>query len=224
MDDKISEFELNQKTDLMAVKCECPQCGDRYLHGVPHVQVPCGKCGITYRTDFKQSIYTKKARHILSKLAYKNALKITATNKYEADITLIRQHFIEMHNWEITEITSSTEEHRRCQKCGVCFTCYTCIDCQESFKPDKSKRKKKCPHCNSTNVTRSYFSSVVTKEERRGRLCPFCNSTKVRMTRTTNKTKCHICGSDELSEARRDTKFSFIISRKKAYKRENVRR
>ena len=221
-DEELDILELNQKSDLLAVGCKCPQCGDKYLHGVPYVQVPCNKCGITYRTDFEQDIYTKKARQLLSKISFKNGVIIRADDKYESAIVNIRQHFIEQACWDVSEIERNNEEYKRCLQCGICFDCYTCKSCGLPFKKDKNKRKQTCPKCKSNKFVKTYFDKVTMSKNKEIKLCPHCNSDIVRMTRTKNKTKCHICSSRKLTDKRTNIIFQVTIKRKKAYKRENV--
>ena len=216
-------FKFSQKTDLISANCQCPQCGNKYLFGVPYVNIPCKKCGITFRTDFAQDIYTKKARQLLSILSFKNSLTIKADAEYEDSLIYVRQHFIEQHCWDITEIQNSEEEYRRCLSCGVCFNCYTCKDCGKAFQHDINKRKQVCPTCKTNNFVKTYFKEVHVNDKNKDiKLCPHCNSDKIRMTRTENKTKCHACNSNKLTEKKTKNTYRFTVSRKKAYRRENV--
>src|SRR3990167_7825673 len=160
-----SVFELNQKTDLISTECQCPNCGNKYLFGVPYVNVPCKKCGITFRTDFNQDIYTKKARQLLSVISFKNSLSIKADGKYEGSLIHIRQHFMEQHCWDISEIVRGEEEYRRCHSCGVCLNCFTCKKCGKAFHPDTNKRKQTCPTCKSSNFVNTYFKQVLANEK-----------------------------------------------------------
>lgn len=220
-DDDMDLLELNQKTDLMAVQFQCPQCGDKYVHGIPYVQVPCGRCGITYKTDFVQDIYTKKARQLLSKISFKNGVIIRADEKYESSLIHIRQHFIEMHCWDISNIQRHNEEYSLCQKCGICFNCYTCEECNEPFQKNVNRRKQVCPKCKSDKFKKTHFKEVI-KNSKGDKMCPHCKLDKIRMTRTHNKKTCHVCGSDKLTDAKKNIIFEFTIKRKKAYRRENV--
>lgn len=223
LNNDLETLELNEKSNLIAVDCKCPNCGDKYLHGVPYVIVPCKKCGSTYKTDFNQDIYTKKARQLLSKLSYKNGIIIKATNKYEGAIIHIRQHFIEQHCWEVSEITKSTEEYRRCLCCGVCLNCYTCKIDGTTFERDRNRRKQQCPKCKKSNFVKTYFKMAKCSDENKEIvLCPHCGSDNIRMTRTKNKTQCHSCTSKKLSEKKTNTVYEIIIERKKAYRRENI--
>lgn len=216
-------LELNRRSDLLAVDCRCTVCGDRYVHGVPYVNVPCGKCGNTFRTDFEQDIYTKKARQLLSKLSFRNSLIIKAEEKYESSLIHMRQHFIEQHCWDISEIKRIVEEYKRCLQCGVCFNCYTCKNCGKAFEKDKNKRKQICPHCRNDNFVKTYFKEVMVSDKNKDiKLCPYCKSDNIKMSRTVNKSKCHICGSRKLTDKKVNTIFEFRIDRKKAYRRENV--
>lgn len=216
-------FELNEKSDLLAANCQCPQCGNKYLFGVPYVQVPCKRCGITFRTDFEQDIYTKKARQLLSKISFKNSLAIKADERYESSLIHIRQHFIEMHCWDVSGIDRKNEEYKRCLACGICLNCYTCKDCGKAFQHDQNKRKQTCPTCRTNNFVKTYFKEVnVNAKNKEIRMCPHCNSDKIRMTRTKNKIKCHACNSRKLTEQKVNVNYYFTVSRKKAYRRENV--
>lgn len=220
-EDNIELLELNQKSDLIAIQCQCPQCGDKYVHGIPYVNVPCGKCGITYRTDFAQDIYTKKARQLLSKISFKNGLIVRADEKYESSLIHIRQHFIEMHCWDVSEIQKSNEEYSMCQSCGICFNCYACSSCSEHFQRNVNRRKQACPKCKSDKFNKSNFKEVAVGDKK-GKLCPYCKSDKIKMTRTRNKTMCHVCNSKNMTDKRTNTIYEFRIDRKKAYRRENV--
>ena len=220
-DDNIEIFELNQKSDLMAIQCQCPQCGDKYVYGIPYVQVPCNKCGITYRTDFMQDIYTKKARQLLSKISFKNGLLVKADEKYESSLIHIRQHFIEMHCWDVTEIQRNNEEYSNCQSCGICFNCYTCHDCDTPFKKNINRRKQECPKCKSDKFDKTRFKEIALNEKKE-KVCPHCKSGNIKMSRTRNKTMCHVCNSKNLTEKKKNIVFEFTIQRKKAYRRENV--
>ena len=216
-------LELNRKSDLMATNCECPQCGNRYLFGVPYAQVPCKKCGITFKTDFGQDIYTKKARQLLSKLAFKNSVLIRADEKFEGSLIHVRQHFVEMACWDVAEITKVENEKRWCRACGICMNCYTCKKCGKAFQHDPNRRKQVCPDCRVSNFVKTYFKNVKVMEENKDiRLCPHCNSDNIRMTRTKNKTKCHVCNSKKLTDIKVSIEYSFTVSRKKAYRRENI--
>ena len=221
--DNIEAFELNSKSDLIAANCQCPQCGNKYLFGVPYIHVPCNKCGITFRTDFEQDIYTKKARQLLSKISFRNSLLIRADDKYEGSLIHIRQHFIEQHCWDVSEIQSAEETYKRCLNCGVCFNCYTCKGCGKAFQRDPNKRKQSCPQCKTSNFVKTYFREVhVNQKNKEIRLCPHCNSDKIKMMRTRNKIKCHACNSRKLTESKSNIVYSFTVERKKAYRRENV--
>ena len=220
-EDNIELLELNQKSDLLAVQCQCPIDGDKYIHGVPYVMVPCGKCSNTFRTDFAQDIYTKKARHLIQKLAYSNGVIVRAEEKYESSLTHMRQHFIEMHCWDVSEIQKSNEEYSICQSCGICFNCYECTSCTEHFQRNINRRKQACPKCKSDTFNKSKFKEVMTND-RKVRLCPYCKSEKIKMTRTRNKTMCHICNSKNLTDKKTNIIYEFRIDRKKAYRRENV--
>lgn len=223
-EDGFEVIEFNEKTDLMAVDAKCPRCSSKYLYGSPYVQIPCHKCGITYKTDFKQDIYTKKARQINSTISYVDKLILRATEKYESSFITTRQHYIEQGCWNVSEIKRATEEYKRCTRCGVCISCYTCR-CGKNFKHDTNRRQQMCPDCKSTDFVKTYFKEVFTNEENKEiRLCPHCKSENIRMTRTRNKDKCHLCKSDKLSNKRTNIKFECTIERKKAYRIENLKK
>src|SRR3990167_1667473 len=140
---------------ILAEQLICPICGDKYIHHVPYVQVPCGKCGNTYRTDFKQDIYTKNARRINSTLAWNNGVMIIAAEKYEGEIIHIKEHYLKMNSWDLSDITKKEDEHKRCNRCGVCLECFTCKGCGKTFNKDKNRKKQMCPHCKSDKFTRT---------------------------------------------------------------------
>lgn len=218
MPEKIAYIELNEKTDKLAVEVQCPVEGNKYMIRVPYVIASCKKCGTSFRTDFKQSIYTKIARRLISELAYKNEVHIKASEKYEGDIIHIKEHF-EKHNcWDVSKVTESIDEHKRCLKCGVCHNCFTCKNCGKPFERDVNRRKQKCPSCKKSEFKKTYFKEVLVKEDKYIKLCPHCKSDNITMTRTTNKTKCHLCGTTKLSETKSQREFHLIIKRKGGYK------
>ena len=149
-EDDLPTLYLNEKFDnLQADNLKCPVCGDKYMKHVPYVSVGCQKCGTKFTTDFSQDIYTKKARNINSVLAYYNGLIIKASEKFEGDVTHIKEHFTRFNNWDVGEIEHENEEHRRCSSCGMCKQCFTCKSCGKQFGRDENRRRQKCPHCNS---------------------------------------------------------------------------
>ena len=219
-DEKVATLELNEKTDLLATEVKCPTCGagKEYMTGVPYVNVSCRKCNTKYRTDFKQDIYTKKARQLNGKISWKDKLIIRASEKYEKEINHIRADFIRMKCWDVSELRREEEEYRYCQ-CGVCLSCLTCKKCGKTFERDPNKRKYTCPHCRSTSFVKTYFKEVFSSEENPYiRLCPHCNSDRIRLTRSKYKSKCHICGSKKLSDTKINIVFILEINRKVGYK------
>jgi len=216
---------LNEKTDLLAceVSCpssSCPSHGKKYVYGVPYVIAKCNKCGATYKTDFSQNIYTKKARQLNSMLYKRNKVVIIASEKYENDLMCIKEHFNGFNNWEVSEVTQSTEEIKVCRKCGICQNCFTCMDCGKSYERNPERRKQVCPHCGSARFTNTFVKEVRLTDNEKIRVCPHCNSTRVKMTRTTNKTRCHKCGSRKLSEKHVNLLYRLDIKRKRAYRQE----
>ena len=90
-----------------------------------------------------------------------------------------------------------------------------------TFEPNPNRRKQVCPKCKSSSFTKTYFKKVLSsKENREIRLCPHCKSDRIKMTRTENKTKCHLCGG-ALTEPSSIIVYEFTVMRKKAYRREN---
>lgn len=219
---KLPVIELTEKFDrLIAEKLCCPVCGDKYATHVPYVIVPCGKCGTKYTTDFRQDIYTKKAKKILSTIAYNNGFIIYADEKYEQEITHIQKHFDYMLCYDVSEITQSYEEHRRCEQCGVCLHCLTCKECGNTYIPKPRVRRQTCPDCHSTKSTKTYFPSVHTDQHNKKiKLCPQCKSDRIIMTRSKLKSKCHMCGSKQLSDKITERMFKLTIKRKRAYRKE----
>ncbi len=221
-EDDCEVIELNQKTDLLSIHAECPFCGAKH-HGVPYVHIPCSSCGSVYRTDFNQDIYTKKAKQIASAISYKDKIKIRAVENYENEVTTARQHFIKQGCWTVSGIVRSMEEHRKCFDCGICLNCLTCKGCGKAFTRDKNKRKQICPTCKSSQFVKTRINKILINEKNRDiMLCPHCKSDNIRLTRTTNKTKCHLCGSKNLSEKKIDIIFEFTVERKEAYKIKNL--
>ena len=207
---------------MLAIESKCPICGHTHQCVVHYALARC-KCGATYKTDFKQDIYTKKARQLLSLLAFNDEVEIIASEKFEGDIIHIQKHFQLMHSWEVSEITNSKEEYRKCKKCGVCLDCITCKGCGKTYKRNPSRKKQRCPTCQSYNYTTTFFKDVFIRDENKNiKLCPYCNSDNIRMTRVTNKTKCHICGSRKLTDKRTNILYKLTIKRKRAYMIENA--
>ena len=218
-EEKLIEIKLNDKTDLLAVRTECPRCGDKYLYGVPYVSVPCKKCGILYKTDFKQDIYTKKARQLEDKKSEGDGIIIKATAPYKQQLIHIMYNHLEQKCWNVSEIKNSTESYKRCLNCGICMDCFTCKECGNQFEKDKKRRKQECPNCKSSDFTKTYFKKAKVKENKVTRICPECDSENIRLTRTTNKSKCHLCGCKNLSESKTDVMYELTIKRKKAYRK-----
>lgn len=219
MEEKYPVIEFSERTDkIMIDGVRCPQCGDNYFPHVAFAHVPCRKCNITFKTDFKQDVYTKSARKILSIISKNNGIIFKAEEKYESDITLIKRHFEDMMCWNVSELDQFYDEYKRCEKCGTCLECVTCQKCGTAFKKDK--RKLVCPKCKTSSFVKTYFKEVYVNEENKSiKKCPFCNSTRISMTKTKNKTKCSECGSDSISESKIERKFSLTIERKDAYKK-----
>lgn len=218
-DEELEVFYFSERTDkLQAEHCSCPVCGVKYMMHVPYVNASCKKCGTRYQTDFQQDMYTKKARELNSWLAHKNEFKIKADEIYEKDVIHFRQHHIDMKCWDLSVISESKEAHYRCHSCGVCLHCFTCKSCGKTFEKDPNRRKVKCPHCSSGNFLPTYFKAVKTDDKNKLlKKCPVCHSERVVMTRTEQKTKCHLCGGKDLSDAITERKFWLTISRKKGY-------
>ena len=220
MAEEVIVIDLNEKTDLMSVRTKCPTCGHEYLYGVPYVTVPCSKCGISYRTDFKQDIYTKKARFIEDKKTERNEIIFKATEAYKSALIHIRYNHMEQKCWDVSEIEEQKEEFKHCYKCGVCLNCFFCKDCNTHFKRNQNRRKQECPNCHSTNLTRTYFKDAKeskSKESMKIRLCPECGSEHIKLTLTKNKSKCHLCGSKTLSPTKVNCIYVLTVKRKGAY-------
>jgi DNA-directed RNA polymerase subunit RPC12/RpoP len=218
--EKVAILELSKKTDLLATKVECPYDGSKYIYGFPYVYVTCGKCGQTHREDFKQDIYTRKARYLLTLVAYNDKVIVRAEETYKAQFNDIRQDFIEQYCYDVSDVEDYNVEYRKCLSCGICLNCFTCKNCGKTFENDKNKRKQTCPHCRANNFVRTYFKKVIVSEDNREiKLCPFCKSSKIRMTKVKNKTKCHLCKTRKLTEKRIELWFQTTIERKKGYRR-----
>jgi len=215
MEEKTALLELNEKNDMLAVNVVCPVEGNKYMTHTRYVIVSCAKCGTSFRTDFDQSIYDKVAKKLNSLLAYNNKVIILATEKYEPDITHIKEHYTQMKCWRVSDLTPTMDEHKRCLKCGICRNCFTCTSCGQTFLPNKNRRKQQCPHCKSNQFTHTYLKEV--NEEGKTKICPHCKSDDIVMTRTTNKTKCHKCGTTKLSETKSRRAFSLEIKRHPGY-------
>lgn len=210
-------IELNESTDKIGVDVKCPECGNKYLYHVAYVNVSCGKCLTKYKSAFKQDIYRKKARDINAALAYNNGVNIKATGiDYESSIITIEKHFKLHKCWNVYPIDHTVETHKRCNKCGICHSCFTCKDCEKSFPKNPNKKTQACPHCHSKNVNWTYIKDIIRNGNQR--LCPNCKSGNIVMTRTKNKTKCHICGKKDLSEPVEEQVFILTIEKKLGYR------
>jgi len=221
LEEEYETIEFNQKTDLLALKTKCPHCGSLH-HGVPYALVSCNTCGITYRTEFNMDILDKKSKRILEIISFKDGLNITATEEYATQLTYARQLYIEQGCYNVSEIERTTEESRKCFNCGVCLNCFTCKQCGKTFTPDRNRRKRMCPTCKSTSFVKTFIKGIlISKENRDIMLCPHCKSDNIRLTRTKGE-KCHICGSTNLSEVKIDIIYKNVITRKDAYRRNNL--
>lgn len=218
-EENLIEIELNDKTDLLEMVTKCPRCERKDLHGIRSVEISCKKCGLLYKTDFRQDIYTKKARRIEDKKGEADGVIIKATEPYKPALIHIMYNSIEQKCWNVSEIKQSTVSYKRCLNCGICRECYTCKECGTPFKKDKKRRKQECPNCKSSSFTRTYFKKAKIEKNKITRICPECDSENIRLTKTTNKSKCHLCGSKKLSEAKIDIMHELIIKRKKAYRK-----
>lgn len=217
--DKTITIEFNEKIDNLQIDTQCPNCGDKYSTHIPYVQIGCKKCGNTYRTDFKQRMFTKKAMDILKANAWCNTVKYKVSEKYEADLMYIKDLHEMMKTYKINNIDKKTEEYRRCSKCATCLNCFTCKKCGLTFEKDKNRKKQMCPKCQSKSYVKTYVKEIICSEENRNiKLCSHCKSDKIVMTRSKTKSKCHICGSKKMSEKMSETTLYLTIKRKGAYK------
>lgn len=225
MADEIKEetIEFNEKTDTIPVNVECPNCGDHYTTGTHYVNVSCNKCGARYRSDFKMDIYSKKARFINLKFGFNNQINFKATEKYIGALTQVKEDFIKQNCWDITDIEQAEETYRYCTRCGVCFSCFACKKCGLTFSRDENRRRLICPHCRSDSFTKTNFTEAIFTEGEHKRKCPHCKSDNIKMT-LTKKEVCEKCGSDKLTETRRNTIYIFTIKRKKAYYRKQSKK
>lgn len=217
-EETLIKIRLDDKTNLLSVESECPECEDKYMQSSPHAIVHCGKCGAKYKTDFKQDIYTKKARQMEDKKVEGDGIIIEATEQYKPQLIHMMYNHIEQKCWDVSEIIKSGEEYRRCLNCGICRDCYICKECKTSFERNKSRRKQECPKCGKSNYSKTYFEKAKIKNHNK-RICPNCNSENIRLTRTTNKSKCYMCGSTNLSAIKVDNIFTVTVKRKKAYRK-----
>lgn len=210
-------IDLNEKTDLTAVKTKCPQCGNEYFYGVPYVNVACNVCGITYRTDFRQDIFTKKARFIEDRKTEKNGIIFKATEEFKPALIHIRYNHLEQKCWDVSEIGQEKEEIRFCFSCGICLNCLTCKSCGVKFERDINRKKQKCPECHKSDFARTYFKDAKIKEGQNKRVCPECGSENIKLTLTKGKDACHRCGSKNLSEKKINNIYTLTVTRKKGY-------
>lgn len=209
-------IELNEATDKLCADVKCPECGNKYMYHVAYVNVSCGRCLTKYKTTFKQDIYRKKARDIIAGLAYNPGINIRAIGvDYEPAIINIEKHFKLLKSYNLSDIEHSVDSHKRCNKCGICHSCFTCKDCDKSFTKSPNKKTQVCPHCHSKNVNWTYVKEIVNNGNTK--LCPNCKSGNVIMTRTKNKTKCHICATKDLSEPIEQPVFILTIEKKLGY-------
>ncbi len=217
-DEKPETIEISDRSNLLSIKTECPQCGDKYNYGVPYVYVPCKKCGITYRTDFKQEVATKIAWRLDCKISWKDAVTLNVEEKYYKDLCHIRDTWLRYNNWNLSEVTRTEEGYKYCLDCGVCFNCYTC-SCGHTFNPDVHKKKQTCPECGSHEFKRTHFKKANASERNhKKKACPHCKSEKIKLTKTSLKTKCHLCSGTNLTDSKKVIWYHMTISRKGGYK------
>ena len=216
-DSKEAILYLNEKTDLLACEIKCPHDSHKYYSGVHYVTSTCNKCGLTFKHEFNQDIYTKKARQLNKLLKWNNKVTIIASEKYEGILCEIRDDFIEFDNWAVSEITQAIEEVRVCKQCGVCQDCFTCKKCGTAFTKNSNRRKQFCPKCKSTEFVQTYIKEAKHTDNEHISICPHCNSTNIKFTRTSEKDKCPKCGSTQLSNPYTNVLYSLIIQRKKGY-------
>lgn len=214
-------MELDKKSDLLSLKCECPGCGSKYIRGVPYAHVSCKKCGLNYRTKFDQSLFMKKATQIISAISFHNGVTIKMPSIYEQDIIQIQKLFQLQGCWEVSEITDSIKHYARCKHCGTCMNCYTCKKCWTTFTRDPNKRKTRCPKCSSDSFAKTYFKEAIASDNKAIRLCPYCKSDDIKMTLVKGKT-CPHCKRKDLMAEKALTIHEITIERKKAYRRENL--
>jgi len=217
--DKIITIVFNERIDRLQADTQCPICGDKYSQHIPYVQLGCGKCSSTYRTDFKQRAFTKKAADIIKADSWNNIVKYEFSEKYEEDLVYIQKLFVMKRSYRVGDIKKKIEEYRRCEKCGVCLNCLTCKKCGKTFEKDKHRKKHICPHCKGNTYTPTYIKEIIVSEENENiKLCSHCKSDRVFMTKSKTKSKCHLCGSKKLSDKKVETTLYLTIQRKRAYK------
>jgi len=203
---------MRRRNNLFSLDLECPFCSDKYVYGVPYVHVPCKKCGSTYKTEFKQSMYTKIAGRLQTQLAWFDRVNMESDEDFYSDIATIEKNYKLMKNWDVGDVSNCQEDLRYCESCGTCHDCFTCRDCRASFKPNKNMRKQRCPECGSKEFMKTYFDKIEEKGK-----CPRCKSTKIKMTLSRLKTQCHRCKGKKLSRPIRKCIYKLTITRKKSY-------
>ena len=210
-EEKKALVDLNKQTDILSTRIECPICGQEYFYGVPYANVRCKKCG-PYRTDFKQDIYTKKARQINFLWKHNNEITFKADRDYADVLDHIKEDFTSMRCWNVSDITQKHEAYRVCKKCATCYNCYTCIKCGKIFEV-KIRSKPRCPDCKSFEFKRTYIKQKEIDENKKD-FCPHCKSKKIKPT-INEKEKCHKCGSDTIEKNK--TYYYLTINRKGGY-------
>lgn len=221
--DKTITIEFTDKTNkLIADSIICPNSsctGKHFSAHVSYVQIPCRKCGMTFKTDFNQKILTKKSIDILKAQAFADTIIFKVDEKFESDLRFTKDLFQMMKSYQVSELKRTFNEYRRCTKCATCLNCFTCKQCGKSFEKEKHKKKMRCPHCNHNKYVNTYVKEIIcSKENENIKLCSHCKSDKIIMTRSKTKSKCHICSSKKLSEKRSEVKLELTIKRKGAYK------
>jgi hypothetical protein len=223
MNEKIKEYveglpiiEFTEKFNMIDCFTECPQCRAKHLTHVPYVNVPCGKCGITYVTDFKQSMLQKRLFFIEHIMSNNNGCVIKSEKTFLADLYLLKENYKKKLAYDIPEEIKDEESHKRCAKCGICNSCFQCNKCNTHFQRIEGRKKLVCPKCHSSeNITKTNFKEA--KETNGTFSCPECNSNKVVMTRTEKMTSCHKCNSKKLSDKITTEYFYQKIKRKGGY-------
>lgn len=210
---KKATIELTKRNDLISVDVKCPQCDSKYAHGVATVTVPCKNCNITYKTDFNMNMFKKKAWEIFELVSDNDEVTIIADNDYYDAVLRFKENFIKQKAWKVSDIKSYHKDVRICLNCGTCLNCFTCQDCGTV-----NRTKGECKNCGSKKVYRTRFTkSIPAPDHKDRRACPECKSDNIRLTITDNKTQCHSCGSNKLSEPMLRTKRELVVTRRPAY-------
>lgn len=212
-------LDLSERYNKLAVEVKCPTCDKKFVTRTSYVKVSCNRCGSSFNTDFQQNLYHKYIGKVLSTIGHEGGIIIkNIPEKFYGDILYFEKVFKMQKSYDVSEITKKTETLRRCLKCGICNNCLTCKSCTKTFEKNQNRRKQVCPDCGSNETIPTYFKEAfIPTDNKELKQCPHCHSPNIVLTLSNTKSKCHLCGSKQLSEPKTDNIYSITIKKKQGY-------